>query len=72
MIKKKNDKLPHSVPLRVDERVREKVHPTGRAKIQYMLSDEIYIVVRTTNMPGDPYIIKKVKGDDTALRVTGC
>lgn len=68
--KEKVDNLPHSVPLQVVERVRRRVHYTGRAKIQDTFSEEIYIVVRAPAISGGPYVINRVTGDNTILRVT--
>lgn len=36
-----------------------------------MFSNEIYVVIQTPNIPEGPYVIRKVTGYSTALRVTG-
>lgn len=71
MRKERIDKLPQSVPLQVGVSDRRKFRRTGRAKIQYMFSDDIYIVVRASNMPRGSYVIRKGIGDISALTVTG-
>lgn len=71
MRKERIDKLPQSVPLQVGVSDRRKFRRTGRAKIQYMFSDDIYIVVRASNMPRGSYVIRKGIGDISALTVIG-
>lgn len=54
-----SDKLPQTVPLQVGERFKRRVNHAGRAKIQYIFSDEMYLVFRTPNMSGGPHVINK-------------
>lgn len=64
-------KLPYSIPLHVGKRVRRGFYNVGKDEIQDMFSDERYIVIRAPNMPGGPYVIRKVTANKTTLGTTG-
>lgn len=54
----------------MDERVRE-FREYREQKMRNMFSYENYVVIWTSNTSGGSYVIRQVRGDCTALRVTG-
>lgn len=52
------------------ERVKRRVEHTGRAEVQDMFSDEVYIVALAPIVSWCPYGVSTVIGENTALRVT--
>lgn len=50
---------------------RRRVQGVERAKMRTMLSDVVYVIIRTPNMSGGRCVRRQVTEDSTALRLTG-